>query len=195
MKEQFIHSVINIYNIDRIWFISWAKTESVFIPSFTFSYEWITVVWSLPPSLSPINFQNLLSKRTLWLVLDGRLPCDVFCCIYYPRRYCWSQQPWLYLWSWRSFLVLSYFFRMFLTSLTESSRFRSWVWQAITFIMPSISRILSSIASVMRTIASSGRVIEWTAHFVFTIAILDSWSGSGISTIMPTLNLPRSLFF
>src|SRR3989344_7562056 len=57
----------------RMWSISCSSEVLDFISSFIFSHEWITVVWSLPPSFSPIEGYDTLnsSRRTYMIICRG----------------------------------------------------------------------------------------------------------------------------
>jgi len=53
--SRIIHRFVQACTNVRICSSSWSRELLRFTSSFIFSHEWITVVWSRPPSFSPID--------------------------------------------------------------------------------------------------------------------------------------------
>src|SRR3989344_5163657 len=81
----------------------------------------------------------------------------------------------------------------FFISFKDNSLPLRRVWQSIAFMTPSSSRMLVSMVDTRYPIASSFRVMEFWFSLALIMAILDSWSGAGISTIMPAAKRDFSL--
>src|SRR3990167_5684784 len=72
-RKQLINNYSTVYThpiIDRISWISFERRVSIFISFLIFSQECITVVWSLPPSFSPIEgYEILKSSLNIYIII------------------------------------------------------------------------------------------------------------------------------
>src|SRR3989344_3409006 len=83
------------------------------------------------------------------------------------------------------FFGLSVFLIRFFTSTKERSLFLNWDWQTITFKAPSNSLILPATESAKYSTISSARKKLLNRALARKLDKRDSWSGVGMSIIIP----------